>query len=241
MVSVDEYDFGNAARKQQAKFRDTSSTISDQARSPLDDQCQRHGHLLGAGCEEESLYPSLRGKSGARQFFKERDIKWWTDKANYDDGDGPTRNMASSQVACVNFLLPLAEMPGALAAAFRAIDSDVKDIVDIRHKGKTSPVEFEWIGLERSLEGGTTRGFNNTSVDAFVIATRARDNGPTSWSGNILRITALAITEARETAAKNGDASTSHFTLLNHQHSTVWFPWTNCFTNLFISLCAFVS
>ena len=65
---------------------------------------------------------------------------------------------------------PLAEIPGAVAAAVRAIDSDVRDIVDIRHEGSTSPVEFEWIGLERSLEGGTTRGAINTSVDAFAVA-----------------------------------------------------------------------
>ena len=163
--------FGNAARKRQAHFRDTSPTISERGRSPSDDQGRRYGHLLALGHEEENLYPSLRGASGARRFFKERDIKWWTDNANRDDGDGPTRNMASSQIACVNFLLPLAEIPGALAAVVHAIDSDARDIVDIRHEGNTSPVEFEWIGLERSLEGSPgPRGSHNTSVDAFVIA-----------------------------------------------------------------------
>ena len=163
--------FGDAARKRQARFRDTSPTISERGRSPSDDQGRRHGHLLALGCEEENLYPSLRGGSGARRFFKERDIRWWTDNANRDDGDGPTRNMASSQIACVNFLLPLAEVPGAIAAVVHAIDSDARDIVDIRHEGNTSPVEFEWIGLERSLEGCPgPRGSHNTSVDAFVIA-----------------------------------------------------------------------
>ena len=78
--------------------------------------------------------------------------------------------MTSSQVACVNFLLPLAHIPGAVAAAVRGVDGDVRNVVDIRYEGNASPVEFEWIGLERSLEGGTTRGANNTSVDAFVIA-----------------------------------------------------------------------
>ena len=155
--------FGNVARRRQAHFRDTSPTISEQGRSPRDDQGRRHGHLLALGHEDENLYPSLRGASGARRFFKRRGIRW-------HGSDGPTRNMVSSQIACVNFLMPLAEIPGAVAAAVRAIDNDVRDIVDIHHKGRTSPVEFEWIGLECSLEGGTTRGANNTSVDAFAVA-----------------------------------------------------------------------
>ena len=164
--------FGKTARKQQADFRDTSTTISDQGRAPLDDKGQRHGHLLAIGCEDENLYPSLRGEAGARRFFRERGIKWHRTARSGDavGEDGPTRNMASSQVACVNFMLPLADMPGALAAVIGAIDDDVKGIVDVRHEGRTSPVEFEWIGLGRSLEGTTTRGANSTSVDAFVIA-----------------------------------------------------------------------
>ena len=164
--------FGKAARKQQADFRDTSPTISDQGRSPSDDKGQRHGHLLAIGCEDENLYPSLRGEDGARQFFNERKIPWHRTARSGDTrgGVGPTRNMASSQVACVNFLLPLAGMPGALAAAIGALDDDVRDIINIRHDCKASPVEFEWIGLGKSLEGGTARGANNTSVDAFVVA-----------------------------------------------------------------------
>ena len=78
--------------------------------------------------------------------------------------------MASSQVACVNFLLPLAAVPGALAAALRAVDDDVRAVVAIPHEGRVSSVEFEWLGLPRSLEGGTTRGAQNTSVDAFLVA-----------------------------------------------------------------------
>ena len=167
--------FGKAARKQQANFRNTSSTISEQGRSPSDDKGQRHGHLLAIGCEDENLYPSLRGEGGVRKFFKEREILWHrTPRSGDTRGNvGPTRNMASSQVACVNFLLPLAGIPGALAAAVGALDDDVKDIINIHHEGRTAPVEFEWIGLGESLEKGTTRGANNTSVDAFVVADTA--------------------------------------------------------------------
>ena len=162
--------FRDAVRRRQTSFRNTSPTISEQGRSPSDRQGRRHGHLLGLGREHENLYPSLRGESGALRFFKQRDIKWHRSSGDALSEDGPTRNMASSQIACVNFLLPLANIPGAVAAAVRGIDGEVRDVVDIRYEGNVSPVEFEWIGLDRSLEGGTTRGANNTSVDAFVIA-----------------------------------------------------------------------
>lgn len=165
--------FRDQERQRQATFRNTSPTVSTPGRTPSDEKGRRHGHLLALGHEEENLYPSLRGAAGARRFFKERGIRWHRTARSGDTagGDGgPTRNLASSQVACVNFLLPLADISGAVEAAIRALDSDVKGIVDIRHNGRTSPLEFEWIGLKRSLEGGKTRGANNTSVDAFVIA-----------------------------------------------------------------------
>ena len=62
--------------------------------------------------------------------------------------------MVSSQVACVNFLLPLAEIEGAILAVIRAIDGDVTSIANIEHQGNLSPVEFEWIGLGGPLEKG---------------------------------------------------------------------------------------
>ena len=167
--------FGVEARRRQAGFRAQSPTISVRGRSPSDDKGQRHGHLLSHGCEEENLYPSLRGKDGALRFFRERGIKWHrTGRSGDTRGmNGPTRNMASSQIACVNFLLPLCAVPGALAAAIRAIDDDVLDVVPIYDEGRESLVEIEWIGLERPLEeeAARTRGANVTSVDAFMVTT----------------------------------------------------------------------
>ena len=168
-------EFELSAKRRQQRFKESSPTISDRGRSPIDEKGMRHPHLLAAGCEAENLYPGIRGEGGAIDFFKQRGITWWTSPASGDSGraDKPTRNMASSQVACVNFLLPLASIPGALPAALRAIDEDVVDVVDISHVGDRSPVEFEWIGLGGSLEGGRTRGSQNTSIDAFLIAETA--------------------------------------------------------------------
>ena len=164
--------FGTAVKLGQTHFRNTSPSISVKGRTPYDDVGRRNSHLLALGCEEENLYPGIRGSGGAVDFFRERRIKWWKTSRSGDDTNriGPTRNMTSSQVACVNFLLPLIGIPGALLSAIRSIDSDVRGIVDIIHEDHSTPVEFEWIGGSRSLEGGRTRGAQNTSIDAFVIA-----------------------------------------------------------------------
>ena len=159
--------FGRVARKRQATFRKGLT-------SPSDAIGLRHGHLLALGCEEENLLPALRGENGARRFFAERSVKWWqaTKSGDAAGGTRPTRNMASSQIACVNFLLPLVDIPGALPALLKAIDDDVTGVVDIDHEGTSSPVEFEWIGLDHALEGPAvkSRGANSTSVDAFMVA-----------------------------------------------------------------------
>ena len=169
-------DFGRRERRRQASFRNESPTVSAIGRSPTDDKGRRHGHLLALGCEEENLYPPLRGKGGASRFLRDRRIKWWSSSRSGDRsaGAGPTRNLASSQLACINFMLPLASSPTALAAALSAIDDDIVGIVGVEDPaaGTRSLVEIEWIGLDHALEGPgqKTRGANTTSIDAFVVA-----------------------------------------------------------------------
>ncbi|MCC6158872.1 MAG: hypothetical protein IT350_12540 [Deltaproteobacteria bacterium] len=54
----------------------------------------------------------------------------------------------------------------------RAIDSDVIEVVPIVDwDGNSSPVEFEWIGWRKPLEGGQfIRGKYKTSADAVIVA-----------------------------------------------------------------------
>lgn len=80
--------------------------------------------------------------------------------------------MTSSQVACVNFLLPLTRIDGDLTTIIREIDSDVQEAVPIEHNGYVSLVEFEWVGEERPLEHVRRwkRGERVTSVDALMVA-----------------------------------------------------------------------
>ena len=126
--------FGKRARQCQAHFRDMSPTISQDGRQPNDDKGKRNGYLLALCHEIENLYPPLRSEQGARQFFKDRHVHWWRSSRSGDDmsRNAPTRNMASSQIACVNFLLPLASIPRALLVLLQGIDGDVQEIVPIR-------------------------------------------------------------------------------------------------------------
>lgn len=169
--------FGTKIREAQGRFRDTSSTISARARQPDDAKGQRNRHLLACRCEMENLFPGIRGAQQVRRFFADRGIKWWKSARSGDDSsrDGPTRNMASSQVFCVNFWYPIKDDPGLLTAVIKSIEPDVERVVEISStnpKGGrtlTSLVEFEWVGTKETLEKKRyTRGANATSIDAFV-------------------------------------------------------------------------
>lgn len=171
-------DFGARERRRQAEFRDKSTTVSQEGRTPNDDKGRRNGHLLALGYEDENLFPTLRGPTGARAFFAQREIHWWRSSRSGDDEkiNGPTRNMASSQIACVNFLLPLADKPEALVSILRHIDGDVREVIPLAYNRPVakdtvpSLVEFEWVGAETCLEGGPgIRGANTTSADALIV------------------------------------------------------------------------
>ncbi len=179
--------FGSLARRLQAEFR---VTLSQEAQRPADDKGIRNPHLIAVGHEIENLYPTIRGADSALTFFRERNIKWWRssrsgDRSSKDGYDGPTRNLASSQIACVNFLLPLAQIPGALSTFLHCIDDDVQDVASIIDQGgRSSQVEFEWVGWDKPLEGGPiTRGANQTSIDALVVARVPRGHRayPLEW------------------------------------------------------------
>lgn len=170
-------DLGDQAKSNQASFRRNSPTISEPARTPSDPKGIKYEHLLALGYEDENLMPLIRGNNKASKFFEERSIPWWKDthrSGDTVDQKTPTRNMASSQIACVNFLMPLAEEPEALEAMIRCIDGDITgiELIEDTSDGRVlkSYVEFEWVGKEKSLEQKPpTRGSKATSADALVI------------------------------------------------------------------------
>lgn len=160
-------DFRQQEDCRQLQFLRSSSTITPFAHAagrPV---------LLDAGRGIENLQPSIR--EAAVTFFRDRDIAWWRMQQGDDAAStgGPTRHALSSQVACVNLLLPLREDPVALRALLRAIDPEVERVLPIRYSqgGRSfeSFVELEWTG-QPTLEGSGQRGRFATSADALILA-----------------------------------------------------------------------
>ncbi len=174
-MEMDFQHHGQIERDRQARFRISSPTITAEGRTPADATGKRHPYLLGLGAELDNLFPGIRQSAPA--FFRERGIGWWRsavskDRSVKDGGDlVPTRNMASSQVACVNLLFPINDRPKALTALIRAIDPEVQGVAPIHHQGRAPAfVEFEWVGCCQTLEGGKwSRGANATSIDALLL------------------------------------------------------------------------
>lgn len=122
--------FEQATKRRQHRCREISPTIGEPARLPTDDLKHRHHHLLALAAKKKISSPASGGPSGAVDFFGQRNILWWEGSSDKGEGRRPTRNMASSQVACVNFLLPLAGISGALLSVLQALDPDVQEAVE---------------------------------------------------------------------------------------------------------------
>lgn len=111
-----------------------------------------------------NLAPSIR--DDADPYFACKGISWH-----------PHANHAlSSQVCCLNFLLPLVTRPRLLARVIgKALGLSAPTMLEVEKGPKEQPwfVGFEWIGSKDYLnEGGRsgarTRGANATSADAVV-------------------------------------------------------------------------
>lgn len=113
---------------------------------------------------ELNLAPSIRRDASA--YFAARGIAWHR-HANH---------ALSSQVSCLNFLMPLAIRPGLLARVIGdALGMAPPAMLEVERGPDGTPwfVGFEWIGREDYLNeagrsGKRTRGANATSADAVV-------------------------------------------------------------------------
>jgi hypothetical protein len=118
-----------------------------------------------------NLAPSIR--KPAHAYFNRFGVSWHT-HANH---------ALSSQVCCLNFLMPLAERPDILARLVgNALDIPEPEMLPVEPGPDGRPwfVGFEWIGgdylNEAGANGARTRGSNCTSADAIV---RFRHGGTT--------------------------------------------------------------
>jgi hypothetical protein len=119
-----------------------------------------------------NLAPSIRDDAIA--YFAAHGIAWHQ-HANH---------ALSSQVSCLNFLMPLATRPRLLARVIgEALDLTSPTMLEIEREPEGRPwfVGVEWIGRadylnEAGKSGARTRGANATSADAIV---RFEDEGRT--------------------------------------------------------------
>ena len=118
---------------------------------------------------KRNLMPAIRER--AAEYFERHRIVWHR-HANHG---------LSSQVCCLNFLMPLAEEPDLLSAFVgHALGIAPPEMLPIDEENGTL-VGFEWVGKNNYLNetrpgSKPTRGANATSADAIL---RFRDGGAT--------------------------------------------------------------
>lgn len=113
---------------------------------------------------EFNLAPSIRAVAPA--YFNEKRITWHIHASHG----------LSSQVCCLNFLMPLATRPDVLSRVIaNSLGIEPPEVLEIERgpKGEHWFIGFEWIGERDYLnEGGATssrtRGANATSSDAIL-------------------------------------------------------------------------
>jgi hypothetical protein len=116
--------------------------------------------------EQKSLNLAPEIRDTAIRYFKEKGISWHTH----------SNHALSSQVCCLNFLMPLARRPTMLSQVIgKAVSIPGPEMLpcEIGPEGRQWFIGFEWIGCADYLNEGTedrrrTRGANCTSADAVV-------------------------------------------------------------------------
>ncbi|MET0375724.1 MAG: hypothetical protein ABW128_15895 [Rhizorhabdus sp.] len=127
---------------------------------------------LRPGYERLNVAPAYRERAEAL-FAAEPVIQW-----HQFAGHG-----LSSQVCCLNFLLPLADQPKLLSrwvGAVLGIDPPEMLVAEPNRAGRDWYVAFEWIGdrdylNEANAKGSRTRGANATAADAAIKFKAADD------------------------------------------------------------------
>jgi hypothetical protein len=155
-------------KEKQAMFKATSPYFSEDARQDGVYRKKLRPYCLPVDHAEENLFKEIRNL--AVDYFRQEKIKW------HDGRNGkPSNHLCSSQVCCVNFLLPFAQKPLELATLLRPIFPNIRKMLPIECGLQVS---FEWIGEENYLQektgikGNRTRGANFTSADAAVMFER---------------------------------------------------------------------
>jgi len=158
--------FSTQQRLSQATFREHSATFSTEGRRHGSYRGKAYPFLLRPDVWRENLYPELRGCAPA--YFAARGVVWHRMR----------RHLLSSQVCCLNFLMPFSRDPSALEALLADVFCEAVEVLPIEGDGEDAGyVGFEWIGgdhLGETVGGSRSRGANCTSADAVVRIRRRR-------------------------------------------------------------------
>lgn len=109
-----------------------------------------------------NLYPAIQQL--AKTYFSQNGIEWW-------GGEGPTGHTLSSQISCLNHLMPLMQDPRAVLSLINGIRNDFFEVLPINSDANPAYIAFEVVGAANHLnEGNNSRGQNCTSIDALILA-----------------------------------------------------------------------
>ena len=185
-------DWKSDARARQIRWKHTTPTLPPEAREDgfyFDWTRRRAGqvptkmgpyrHCLPHPFASHNLLAAVRDEALAR--FRRFGIVWHSGApgAGPNGEAGPTTNLLSSQIQCINSLFGLELQPDLLLGRLRTVEPDARTIVPIRHPGEAKAeglVAFEWIGrqnyLHERVRGQRNRGSMLTSADALVVLER---------------------------------------------------------------------
>ena len=187
-------DWKEAAKSQQTRWKAATTTLPDDARQDgtyfakqqgrsgqvtWQESEKAYAHCLPRAFAAHNLLAGVRDEALAR--FQRFGIAWHseTPRAGLNGNPGPTTNLLSSQIQCINSLLSIEMKPDALLERVQTIEPGARKLVPIRHLNQAKAeglVAFEWIGrknyLREKVSGERTRGSMVTSADALIVAER---------------------------------------------------------------------
>lgn len=137
--------------------------------SPLFDNSKGNGYFMGKErafvlqTPTTNLYKPIREL--AIKYFKENNIDWWR-------GNSPSGHTLSSQISCLNHLMPIMKDNNAVLAIINSIKNEFVTVHPINCDTTPRFIAFEVVSSEENYlnERNNTRGANCTSVDALVLA-----------------------------------------------------------------------
>lgn len=111
---------------------------------------------------EANLYAPIR--EYVKAYFAENGIDWWR-------GNGPSGHTLSSQIACLNHLVPIMNDAQTVLSMINGIRNEFTEELPISCDKHPAYISIEVVSDAGHLnEKSSTRGANCTSVDALIMA-----------------------------------------------------------------------